>query len=174
MQADHFKCNFRQLNHTKLVCKFTTLKITHCYFVTLSNSFTLSPVCKVKAFVLPAGVLAFSWSVRDGKQEVVLADTQTVHKPHTYNFNTHKQCYLAVSLAAEDACWGPGGTAGVRKGESAIHPPWSECAACPRSLGEEGQRNPPRTHTRLPQSHCLESKTEITNQFQNWITHSLR
>lgn len=132
-------------------------------------------MCKVKAFVLSAGVLAFSWSVWDGKQEVVLADTQTVHKPHKYNCSTykpahtykHKQCYLAVSLTAVDACWGPGGTAGVRRGESATHPPWSECAACPRSLGEEGQRNPPRTHTRLPQSHCLESETEITNQFQN-------
>lgn len=43
--------------------KFTSLKITHCYFVTLSNSFTLSPVCKVKAFVLSAGALAISWSV---------------------------------------------------------------------------------------------------------------
>lgn len=73
--------------------KFTSLKITHCYFVTLSNSFTLSPVCKVKAFVLSAGVLAFSWSVWDRKQEVVLADTQTVYKPHKYNCSTYKPAH---------------------------------------------------------------------------------
>lgn len=131
-------------------------------------------MCKVKAFVLSAGVLAFwgclrwetgggsrwhTYSIQTRKKQL---QHIRVHSAHTYK---HKKCYLAVSWAAVDACWWPGGTAKERRGESATRPPWSECAACPRSLGEEKQRNPPRTHTRLPQSHCLESETEITNQF---------
>lgn len=64
--------------------------------------------------------------------------------------------YLEVSWGAGGACWGPGGRAGVRRGESATHPPWCECVACFRSPGEEGLRNPPQTHTRPLWSHCLE------------------
>lgn len=150
------------------------------------------------ASVLSTGLLAFSWSVwkenrrhspitaqHTHTQTLSICATHTQTTPsitptqiHFTDVNVHKQTYacecvhyLAFSWWAGGACWGPGGRAGARRGESETRPPWSECAACPRSPGEEGRRNPPQTHTRLPRSHCLEGKE--VKEFRN-LRHTVK